>query len=214
MGLDAIERLRRLGLVVDDIHMPLSGASSEARVCTDLDSPGMAGYTFWSRSNRLLRERLLPQGWSYSNAQQILRTIHPSGEFAITAGSGSGLVGDESASWTGEVRTKNPKGPAVARLVQFNFEQLPLFSIPGREESKQDINAIPTWFLLYKSTREGLTFELSLPVEMHGKFVDTWRERIILPDNPFTGPEFDIRKLDQVIEEIPVEVPVAFKGAV
>ncbi|MFJ7413025.1 hypothetical protein ACIQWZ_19735 [Streptomyces sp. NPDC098077] len=211
-GISAIQRLGELDLTTLALHKALSGGSADARMCTEMDAPGMAGYAFWSRSNRALREHLAREGWTYTNSQSILRTIHPSGAFAITAVSGSGSVGDENADFSGAVRTKNPKGSAIAKLVQRNHEQLPLFSI-GMPHKKGEATDIPTWFLLYKSSKEGLTFELSLPVDMHGKNVDTWRERIILSENPFTGPEFDIKRLDEVPSVAPVEVPVKFKGA-
>jgi hypothetical protein len=213
VGITAVQRLGELGLVPADLHRTLEGGSAEARLCTEMDAPGMAGYAFWSRANRAFRERMGAQGWTFSNSQSILRTIHPSGEFAITAVSASGRVGDEAAGFSGDLRTKNPKGAAIAKLVERNHEQLPLFVIPSIT-GKVEVEAsdLPTWFLLYKSSKEGLEFELSLPVEMHGKFVDTWQERIILPNNPFLGPEFDIKRLDEVPETAPVEVPVKFKG--
>jgi hypothetical protein len=208
-----VQRLKELGLTPEDLHRALAGGSAEARLCTDMDAPGMAGYAFWSRSNRTFRERMAPKGWTYSNSQSILRTIHPSGAFAITSVSGSGMVGEEAASFSGDVRTKNPKGSAVAKLVERNYVQLPLPVFDVAVESEVEVNDLPTWFLLYKSSKEGLSFELSLPVQMHGKHVDTWRERIILDDNPFLGAEFDIKRLDEVPSVAPVDVPVEFKGA-
>jgi hypothetical protein len=213
VGVAAVQRLRELGLTPEDLHKAIAGGSAEARLCTEMDAPGMAGYAFWSRSNRTFRERMARMGWTYSNAQSILRTINPSGAFAITAVSGSGMVGEEAASFSGDVRTKNPKGSAVAKLVERNFVQLPLFPVAVDAREEVEANDLPTWFLLYKSSKEGLSFELSLPVEMHGKHVDTWRERIILDDNPFLGAEFDIKRLDEVPSVAPVEVPVEFKGA-
>lgn len=214
VGTNALERLHQLGMVPDDILEPLGMASAEARLATELDSPGMAGYTFWSRCNRFFREGMQKHGWDHSNSQHILRCIHPSAEFAVTAVSASGRVGDELASYTGDVRSKNPKGAAIAKLVQRNVEQLSLFPIPGQKNEEADVSEMPTWFLLYKSNQDGLSFELSLPVEMHGKFVDTWKERIILPENPFIGPEFDIKRLDEVADDVAVDVPVEIKGAI
>jgi hypothetical protein len=213
VGAAAVQRLNELGLVPEDLHRALAGGSAEARLCTDMDAPGMAGYAFWSRSNRTFRERMVLKGWTYSNSQSILRTIHPSGTFAITSVSGSGMVGEEEAGFSGDVRTKNPKGSAVAKLVERNYVQLPLPVFDVVVESEVEVNDLPTWFLLYKSSKEGLSFELSLPVQMHGKHVDTWRERIILDDNPFRGAEFDIKRLDEVPSVAPVEVPVEYKGA-
>lgn len=216
-GPEALDRLRALGFEPEDIYQPLGEAAAEARLCTDMDSPGMPGYVFWSRTNRFLRERKVREGWRYSNAQTILRCIHPSGDFAVTAMSGYGRVGDKAARYLGDVRTKNPKGAAIAQLVGNN--ELVLFPLPGRPDNEADVNDIVTWFLLYKSDSNGLSFELSLPREMHGKYVDTWRERIILPENPFIGPEFDIKKLDVVSDIVvdagaEVDVPVGYKGAI
>lgn len=215
VGEAAVRRLRELDLTPEDVHRAIAGGLAEARLCTEMDAPGMAGYAFWSRSNRTFRERMTPNAWSFSNAQSILRTINPSGTFAITAVSGSGMVGEEAADFTGDVRTKNPKGSAVAKLVEQNFKQLPLFSVFDEEmESEVEVNDLPTWFLLYKSSNAGLMFELSLPVQMHGKYVDSWLERIIIDDNPFRGAEFDIKRLDEIPTATPVDVPVEFKGAV
>lgn len=214
VGEAAVRRLRELDLTPKDVHRAIAGGLAEARLCTEMDAPGMAGYAFWSRSNRTFRERMTRNGWTYSNAQSILRTINPSGAFAITAVSGSGMVGEEAADFSGDVRTKNPKGSAVAKLVERNFEQLPLFPVFDEDaEDEAEVNNLPTWFLLYKSSKAGLVFELSLPVQMHGKHVDTWLERIILGDNPFLGAEFDIKRLDEIPSVAPVEVPVEFKGA-
>lgn len=215
VGAAAVQRLSELGLAPEDLHKTIAGGSAEARLCTEMDAPGMAGYAFWSRSNRTFRERMVRKGWTFSNAQSILRTIHPTGTFAITAVSGSGMVGEEAAGFSGDVRTKNPKGGAIAKLVERNYVQLPLFpAAPPNGVDDLEASDLPTWFLLYKSSKEGLSFELSLPVEMHGKHVDTWRERIILDDNPFLGAEFDIKRLDEVPAMAPVEVPVEFKGAI
>lgn len=212
VGVDAIDRLHELGLQPDDIYEPLKAASAEARMCTDLDAPGMPGYAFWSRVNRFFRERKVKDKWTHSNAQSILRCVHPGGKFAITATSASGKVGDASARATSVVRTKNPKGPATARLVEFN--QLSLFPRIDHAGDEPEINDIVTWFLLYKFDRNQLSFELSLPSKMNGQFVDTWEERIFFSENPFKGSEFDIKKLDEAPEETTVDVPVDFKGAI
>ncbi|MER5948269.1 hypothetical protein ABT127_19655 [Streptomyces sp. NPDC001904] len=215
VGEAAVRRLRELGLTPKDVRRAIEGGLAEARLCTDMDAPGMAGYAFWSRSNRTFRERMTLNAWTYSNSQSILRTIHPSGAFAITAVSGSGMVGEEAADFSGDVRTKNPKGSAVAKLVERNSGQMSLFpELDEIEEEEIEANDLPTWFLLYKSSKAGLMFELSLPVRMHGKHVDTWLERIILDDNPFLGAEFDIKRLDEIPPAAPVDVPVEFKGAI
>lgn len=194
VGAQASVRLAQLGLSTQVIHNALEAAAADARTCTALDAPGAAAYLFWSRSNRYFRELLIPGGWKKSNRHNILRTIHPSEAFAVTAMSASKGVGDPSRP----VRAKNPKGAAVAELVQWN-QQLSLFrledlGITSSEEATRNVDNIPTWFILYRMEETGIAVEVSLPVEMHGKYVDTWAERIMVDPIPFgdEGPDIDI----------------------
>ncbi|MEU7909550.1 hypothetical protein [Microbispora bryophytorum] len=204
-----MKRPEDLDLNSELIERALYMAAADARGCTALDSPGAAGYLFWSRANRYLREALLPEGWKFSNRDWILRTIHPSGAFAITAMSGWGGVADLDK----DVRAKNPKGAAVAQLVERNGKQMSLFDLPDQDDmdevESKDTGGIPTFFILYQENEFGeIDIELSLPVEMHGKYVDTWRVRIpigkippfgdgggktnINPNNSDEGPDFDV----------------------
>ncbi|MEU4541632.1 hypothetical protein AB0G15_43070 [Streptosporangium sp. NPDC023825] len=200
-----------LGLTSEIILAALEMAAADARTCTGMDAPSAGGIMFWSRGNRYLREqlrdRLLPEVWGYSNRDSILRTIHPSGAFAVTVISGAGGVGDRKK----KVRAKNPKGSAVASLVKRN-EQTTLFDLDedlAVEIEDVDVDDIPTWFILYRMDKNGeIHVELSLPVEMHGKFVDTWLVRIPIgriappsdgggeidlnPTNSDEGPDFDV----------------------
>ncbi len=205
VGQDALDRLQSLDLTLDDLLKSLKGAAAEARLCTELDSPGAAGYIFWTRSNRIFRELMIPKKWRFSNKNSILLCIHPSAKFAITATSATGGVGNKDK----QVRTKNPKGSAFAELVETN-KQLTLFDLPFTPATQADLNRIPTWLLLYRSTEEGIHFELSLPVEMHGKDVDVWQERIIIADNPLLGPEYNIQMLDQPSGEAEFNVEIEF----
>jgi hypothetical protein len=103
--------------------------------------------------------------------------------------SGAGAVGIEG----GSVRTKNPKGVAVAALVRYNYSVFggPLNSetLPGLEQPVPQFepNMLPTWFLLYKWTNGGIVYELSLPSDMFGSVVNRWREHIIPGGGPIGG---------------------------
>ncbi|MFL4910888.1 hypothetical protein ACJ6WF_49325 [Streptomyces sp. MMS24-I2-30] len=178
----------------------LSQATSEARMCTELDAPAMPGITFWSRANRYLAEQLTDPKkqdpvWKYTRRDSILRVVHPAGSHAITAVSGAGGVGDPDS----KVRSKNPKGRVMAQLVEDNvkFERSGQAVIASRDEIVfgGELDSMPLWFLLYGRTEDGrLVAELSLPVKMEGKYVNEWSERIPL----FTGedPGFDLGLLD------------------
>ncbi|MFG2918940.1 hypothetical protein ACGF0D_39425 [Kitasatospora sp. NPDC048298] len=84
----------------------------------------------------------------------------------------------------------------MARLVENNHHQLALMSrddiLFGRE-----LDDIPTWFLLYQWDEGVLSAELSLPVRMHGKFVDEWLERIPLSLTNLGDPGADVSFLDE-----------------
>ncbi|MFI7633904.1 hypothetical protein [Nonomuraea sp. NPDC049400] len=212
VGAQAISRLTQLGLSTEVIHQALETAAADARTCTALDAPGAPASLFWSRSNRYLREQLIPEDWKFSNRLTILRTIHPSGTFAITAMSASKGVGDPDAS----VRAKNPKGAAIAELVELN-QQLGLFSLEDlgitiSEETERNVDDLPTWFILYRMDETGIAVEVSLPVKMHGKYVDTWAERIMVDTIPFGdgGAEFNINTDDN--DDQGPEFDVTYKG--
>jgi len=184
------ERLAQLDLTVDLFFEALDRAAADVRRCTDFDAPAMRGFTFWSRTNRYLAENLTQQGWGYTSRDSILRVIHPSASHAMTAISAAGGVGNLKAG----VRSKNPKGSAMAELVEKNG-QLAFLShdevLYGRE-----LDQIPTWCLLYKWNRDGVTAELSMPVKMNGKFVNEWQERIPLYLPDLGDPGADIALLD------------------
>ncbi len=186
IGAAAQARLAALGLEEADLEHSLYLALTDATLCTDLDAPGAAGYLFWTRSNRYLRERLAPRGWTWTNRDNVLRTIDPAKRFTVTAMSAAGAVGVEGS----QVQTRNPKGSVVATLVRYNYSlyggprnQYPL---PGMEVPEQfEPGMLPTWFLLYRVTSEGIQQELSLPVDMLGSVVNKWREHILLTTMPF-----------------------------
>lgn len=170
------ESLDDLGLSVDLVHRSLFSAATDAQLCSDLDSPTAFGFMMWTRANRYVREELRPNDWSISNSNLILRTIHPSGTFAITAVSASGSVGDV----TGEVRARNPKGEAVKRMIDRNGTIPLLYGMPeidafGDSAGKE----LPTWFLLYNVTRKAIHSELSYPIDMSGSFVNRWQWRLV-----------------------------------
>ncbi|WP_407565911.1 hypothetical protein [Streptomyces sp. 184] len=184
------QRLAQLGFSTRLFHEVLELAVEDVRTCTDFDAPAMRGFMFWSRANRYLAEALDPEGWGRTSRDSILRVIHPSVSHAVTAISADGGVGDLRA----RVRSKNPKGPAMARLVERNGQ----FAFMSHDEVLygRELDQIPTWCLLYRWDRRVLSAELSLPVKMNGKFVDEWQERIPLDLPDLGDPGADIGLLD------------------
>lgn len=183
-------RLAQLDFSIDLFHGALDLAAADTRSCTDFDAPAMRGFTFWSRTNRYLAEALDPEGWKRTSRDSILRMIHPTISHAVTAISAEGGVGDLER----RVRSKNPKGSAMARLVEKNGQ----FALMSHDEVLygRELDQIPTWCLLYKRDQDKIVAELSLPIKMNGKFIDEWEERIplLLPD--LGDPGADVSLLD------------------
>lgn len=198
-------RLAELDVSTGLFTTVLSLALEDVRGCTDFDAPAARGFLFWSRSNRYLAEELVPTGWRHTSQDSILRVIHPDRTHAITAISADGGVADLEQP----VRSKNPKGPAMARMVEKN-DRLALLS---RDEVLYgvELNELPTWCLLCKREEGEIRAELSLPVKMNGKFVDEWLERIPISLPPMEDPGFDI-SLDEPDDDQGPEVVVELLG--
>lgn len=201
-----VQQLARLDLSVDLFGETLDLAAADVRQCTDYDAPAMRGFMFWSRANRYLAEALGPQGWGRTSRHSILRMIHPAKSHAITAISADGGVGNLNAN----VRSKNPKGPAMARLVERNGQMV--FVSHDEVLYGRELDHIPTWCLLYKRENRTVTAELSLPVKMNGQFVDEWQERIPLNLPDLQDPGFDISLLDDPGDDDGPDVMVEFLG--
>ncbi|MEV4162133.1 hypothetical protein [Nonomuraea dietziae] len=193
----ADQRLAELGLSWADIAFSLMGADAEARTYTRLDPPHTPGIGRWGRTNRLLRERLIPQGWSFDNPSNLPRTINPEHTFAIVATTGDQYTGLRVAGL--QPTTKYAEGPATASAVASNEQwvQDGLFpqELPGEEigqalaqTSRSGGEPHTVWLLLYHVSPGEIRSELSFPASISAKgYIDAWAERIILP--PIRGEE-------------------------
>src|SRR5256886_15616454 len=87
------DRLAELGLKAEILEFALRGADAEARTYTELDPPNMQGMARYSRTVRLLREQLLPLGWSHDNPRNLARTVSPDRQVAIISTLGDAATG-------------------------------------------------------------------------------------------------------------------------
>jgi hypothetical protein len=181
---DALDRLADLGLTVEIAERVVRRADAEASFCTPLDPPIMEGLTRWGRTNRFLREELVPAGWSFDNPRNLPRTIHPGGEFAIVATTGDQLTGLLELL----PATKYPKGDATVRAVEVNEQQLTLdfgdFDLRLADGHAIEAGDLLTWFMLFHVDEAGFHVELSLPDAIADGRITSWAERIILPVFP------------------------------
>jgi hypothetical protein len=180
---EAIDRLAELGLSVQIVERVVRRADAEASICTLLDPPIMEGLTRWGRTNRFLREELLPVGWTFDNPRNLPRTIHPSGQFAIVATTGDELTGLLDLL----PATKYAKGYATVQAVETN-EQLTLdfgdFDLGAADGQTRNGGDLLTWLMLFHVDDEGFRVELSLPNAIFEGRITSWAQRIILPVFP------------------------------
>ena len=176
------DRLAELGLKAEFLEFALRGADAEARTYTELDPPNMQGMARYSRTVRLLREQLVPLGWSFDNPRNLARTVSPDRRVAIIATLGDAATGVAHVMPS----TRYEKGVATVEAVSRNFLQLTLPIDLGDEEPiDADIEGTTTtWVLLYNVTDSEIRSELSLPDSMVDGYIDTWIERLILPAIP------------------------------
>lgn len=174
----AADRLAELGLKPEILDHALRGADAEARTYTELDPPNMQGMARYSRTVRLLREQLLPLGWTFDNPRNLARTVSPDRRVAIIATLGDAATGDPD----GIPSTKYEKGVATAEAINRNFVQLMLPIDLGDEDPYDEAGegATTTWVLLYHVTDTEIRAELSLPDSIVDGHPATWLERIIL----------------------------------
>lgn len=133
-------------------------------------------YTRWMRTVEALHEglMLLQMGWRRDDPDNLPYFSHPELRLGLVASSGGKFTG---VSW-GNPSTKNDKGVAFARRVDLNG-QATLFGQPTGDGGEFQVDDL--WILLYNE-RDGMVFlELSHPMSMAGKKIDTWDERIIFP---------------------------------
>jgi hypothetical protein len=175
------DRLAELGLKAEFFEFALRGADAEARTYTLFDPPNMAGMARYARTVRLLREQLVPLGWTYDNPRNLARTVSPDRRVAIVTALGDAATGVPHVPPS----TRYEKGVATMEAVNRNFVQL-TFSIDLGDEQpvEEPVDGLVTWVLLYAVTDTEIRAELSLPDSMVEGYIDTWLERIILPPVP------------------------------
>jgi hypothetical protein len=176
----AADRLAEVGLKREMLELALRAADAEARNYTALDPPNMQGMARFSRTVRLLREQVVPLGWTYDNPRNLARTVSPDRRVAIIATLGDAATGHPESVPS----TRYEKGVATAEAVNRNFLQLTLPFDLGDEDPTVDDGGTTTWVLLYHVTDAEIRAELSLPDSMVDGYIDTWLERIVLPPIP------------------------------
>lgn len=203
------ERLFELGIPQDALLAAIDYGYRQAAQCTENDAPTAAGWIAWDKIIRGLRDQLVPLGWTRDNERGYPRTVHPSGELAITAAGADEAIGTDT-----DPVTRSAHGPATRDAVianQMSFLDIyPDFGPINEAVTKARVRQ--TWFILhYQDKGSGvIKSELSLANDMtEGGYVGSWQERIFLKDIPFDGTGMGIQA--PVVgprDTGPIDVPV------
>lgn len=194
---EADAALATLGLTLEPLCDAVRAGYLARVSCTGNDAPFYPAMSQWNRTVRVLRERLLVEGWSKCDDGNFCTVVNPERTIAIAVASGCENTGNRDETPT----TKSPKGPSTVGAVLVNATQLHLPDIVPPNAPVADDRI--TWFLLFHCDERELRAELSLPASMgHDGRPDAWKERIILPTMPLDpvvpdvapdfGPDFDI----------------------
>jgi hypothetical protein len=201
--IDVNARLSQMGLSSELLWDAILEGHIARESCAATVPPMYAGITGWAITTSGLRDRLIPSGWTPSDAGNYSIITAPDGQMAIVV-----ATGDDATAGPGDPRTKSPKGPATAEAVGYNVIQVELWpevvaAVRERERQSGTQRAI-TWILLIGRSGMDILAELSLPSRIgDDNRVMGWSERIVLgsrPDDggtlplplPESGPDFDV----------------------
>lgn len=179
-GPAAEARLVDLGLDFAGMAKALELALGDRLACTDFDPPMFAGQTRSARLVRYLREEYVERGWSPQDAQNYSLLLSPGSDVAIQVATGNEAAGDGTNPFP---RLAHPKGEMTEKSVKRNAQQLNLFTGDADELGEGPT----TWILLVNERNGALHAELSWPDSFYNGQIESWIERIILPNVPYGG---------------------------
>lgn len=189
-GVDAVDRLARMGLGREDLVQALAGADAEAgRYQSEDDAKNASGLVRWARTVALLRQKLREQGWTADDPQNLPLIVDPLGHITIITTTGDGATGYRYET----PKTQYSKGSATKAAVDTDTHtQLSIMNLLHDELAEEMSQVVvaegkhrEVWCLLYHySAFTGeLRAELSRPASMEpGQQIGDWRERIMLED--------------------------------
>jgi hypothetical protein len=185
-------RLAELGLNEEVLREAVERGQAAWASCTPNHPAQFPGMWAWAEAVNALRERLIPEGWTRINNENLPLTVDAAGRVCIAVSTGDENTGRADASPC----TRSSKGPRTRSAVTDNARQYRLFEdIRLRPEELEEINGKMTWILLFhRDARAGeVRSELSRPIRMNieGQ-VAGWAERIILGVSRFGGDRSEV----------------------
>lgn len=191
-------RLTLLDLSVDLLHQALEVGQRKKEAAGSLAPSSTPGTDNWSGTVSGFRELT---GWPPDQADQLPRTVHPSGKFFVVVKTGTGGVGTFGP---GRPKTKYPIGPILQRAISRVPSTMPLFDINYQSIDLDEDNAPDVWLLLITSHNGMVYAELSRPSAHKDGEITDYHQRIQLPPFEFnTTIRDDSREDSAETEETP-----------
>lgn len=151
----------------------------------DLDAVGASGTIRFLHLVRCYRSLVIPKGFYVNHANNISRTVDPSGRRALVVTAGDAATGKLRKDVGRDPKTRHPKGEAMRTAVESS--QLSL-NLPPQylRESKRSADAKEfhgeTWLLLTHATKRFLWSEISHPKGFDNQgYVCEWNSRLRFP---------------------------------
>lgn len=176
----AAQRLRDLGLELEDIQASVRAGGTARRTCTINDPKPFPGYLQWATIVRTIRERTAPQRWSARDMLHMPGIVSPDGSLAVII-----VPGDAGTGTNHDVRTRRKRGRATRVAVTSNQLTLQYEGFLVADDDATDVGNVLTWMLLTYSTGNEIRLELSLPDGIVDGRVVHWKHRIALPTVTF-----------------------------
>ena len=179
---DAMHRLLDLGVSLEALQRAIAAGHANRITCTDNDPPFIPGTFGWSFTVRTLRDELIQHSWRKSDPSNFSIITNDKRKLNIVVESGDAAT-RKSPHLT--PRTKSLKGLFMEAATVRNRIEGDLFPETLSEELRRTaaILEFPTWVYLIYITDEEYRGELSLPDNMDGKQIVSWKERIFIPDS-------------------------------
>lgn len=217
--LEVQAKLDSMGLHASDLRSAVEAHFNAANLFSPLAPAFGRGIAAFTGCVESLREEALARrdGWEPFTKDGRAGIASVARKMSVVPMVGDERTGCSATSPTGDPSNRRAKGPGTVGSVDRNRETLrmfddgddpvrPVHSIARVGTRTVNLNGFQEWVLLIAVGEEYIRSELSLPVELQGKFITRWLDRILLPAIPIdtdpreraydepTEPDVDVRR--------------------
>jgi len=205
-AVDVKNRLSTLGLEKEDIIATVIAGEVARDNCSVLHPIMFAGYSAYANRVRILREKLIPKGWSGENVLGLELVVNHKTNKALAVCTGSDSTGDYEA----ELESKYPKGVATKKIIENNQLGFDSSILNIEKYLAIDPSKLETWYLMIHRDGDMVMFELCLPTKLDDENkISSAKERIIFDSlklDDMHQNDFDSGETEESFDDFVVEV--------